>query len=245
VLAACLAGGPRALACRGTVARLLGIGRPWFDEAGVEVALPSGASVHAVRSLGATAHFCGRVGDGDRALVGVVPATTAARLVVDLLAVRPVEAVFAVVDDVLDRRWATPASIRRCWREAGRGHRAVLEAALLPWAPGPAPASPQEMALSRVLQLHGLPRPVRQHELRVPGRPPRYLGLAYPCAKVAPEYDAPAPRGRPRGAGGAEHGEELASAGWLRLPADASDLVEPAATAYCDRVRAALAARRA
>jgi hypothetical protein len=100
------------------------------------------------------------------------------------------------------------------------------------------------MALSRVLQLHGLPPPVRQHEVRVPGRPhPRVLDLAYPDAKIAPEYDGRREHGPRRWAGDGEREDELAAIGWLRLPACAGDLVEPGATTYCEQVRAALAAR--
>jgi hypothetical protein len=246
VLVACLAGGPRAMACRGTVARLLGVGRPWFDGADVEIALPRGASIRAVRALGAAAHVYRRLGDDDRARIGPIPATKAARLVVDVLAVRPSEAVFAVVDDVIHRRWATPAAIRTCWAEASGRHRFVLDAALLPWVPGPKPGSPKEMALARVLALHGLPRPVRQYEVRVPGRAqPRFLDLAYPEARVAPEYDGRRDHGARQWAADAVREDDLASIGWLRLPAGATDLVEPGATAYCDQVREALGARGA
>src|SRR5581483_195949 len=243
VMAACLAGGPRAMACRGTVARLLGIGVPWCDDAGVEVALPRGASVHAVRAIGATPRVCRTLGERDRVSIGAIPATRATRLVIDLLDARPTDAVFAVADDVLYRGWATPAGIERRWLEVNGQHRAVLDAVLLPWTPGPKPGSPKEMALCRVLQLHGLPRPVRQFELRVPGRPPRFLDLAYPEAKVAPEYDGRRHHGARRWAADGDREDELAAHGWLRLPADATALSEPGATVYCERVRAALAAR--
>jgi len=245
VMVACLAGGPRAAACRGTAARLLGVGRPWFDHAVVEIALPRGASGHAVAAVGAVAHSYRHLHDGDYARIGVIPTTSAARLVVDLLGVRPADALYAVTDDVLHRRWATPSGIRRCWGEASGRHRTLLDAALLPWAPGPKPGSPKEMALSRLLQLHGLPRPLRQYEVHVPGSGPRFLDLAYPEAKVAPEYDGRRDHGARQWACDAGREDELASIGWLRLPAGASDLTEPGATAYCEQVRAALAARGA
>lgn len=243
VMAACLAGGPRAMACRGTVARLLGVGAPWFDDASVEVALPRGASLYAVRAVGAKPRVCRSLGDRDRVCIGAIPATRATRLVVDLLDVRPVDAVFAVADDVLYRRWATPLGIEKRWCEVNGQHRGVLDAVLLPWTPGPKPGSPKEMALCRVLQLHGLPRPVRQFEVKAPGRPPRVLDLAYPEAKVAPEYDGRREHGVRRWAADGEREDELATLGWLRLPAGAADLTEPGATEYCDRVRSALAAR--
>ena len=242
VLVACLAGGPHAVACRGTVARLLGVGRPWFDNAGVEIAVPRGASARAARSLGAVVHVHRQLSTEDRARVGPIPTTRAARLVVDLLRVRPLDAVFAVADDVMYRRWTTASAVRACWATAGGTKRSVLDAVLLPWVPGPKPGSPKEMALSRVLQLHGLPPPVRQYEVRLPGGP-RYLDLAYPTAKVAPEYDGRRDHGPRHWAGDADREDELASAGWLRLPAGAADLTEPAAAAYCALVREAIETR--
>jgi hypothetical protein len=167
------------------------------------------------------------MGEQDYARIGAIPMTTAARLVVDLLGERPVEAVFAVADDVLHRRWATPASIRRCWADTGKRHGSVLDAVLLPWVPGPKPGIPKEMALARVLQLHGLPRPLRQVEVRLPGKGPRFLDLAYPEARVAPEYDGRRDHGVRRWASDATREDELAAIGWIRLPAGAADLVEP------------------
>jgi hypothetical protein len=244
VMVACLAGGPQAMACRGTVARLLGLGRPYFDGAGIEISIPRGASARAARSVGATVHVHRTIDDADRALVGPIPATGAARLIVDLLGTRPVEAVYALADDILQRRWTTPQAIRSRWMAARAYHRDVLDAVLLPWAPGPKPGSPKEMSLCRVLQLHGLPRPVRQHPLWLPGRPtPRYLDLAYPDVRIAPEYDGRRDHGVRRWEHDAAREDELASVGWVRLPAGRADLTEPGATAYCDQVRAAVRAR--
>src|ERR1700676_5598135 len=145
VMVACLAGGPLAMACRGTVARLLGVGRPFFDGAGVEVALPRGASVRAAQAVGATVHVYRRLGEEDRGWIGPIPATGAARLVVDLLDFTPVEGVYAVADNVLYRHWCTPSDIRRRWAETRIHHRHVLEAVLQPWVPGPKPGSPKEL----------------------------------------------------------------------------------------------------
>ena len=133
VMVACVAGGPHAMACRGTVARLLGLGRPYFDQAGIEISIPRGASARAARSVGATVHVHRRIDDADRAVIGPIPATSAARLVVDLLGVTPVEAVYALADDLLQRRWTTPAAIRSRWIDARAVRRDVLDAVLLPW----------------------------------------------------------------------------------------------------------------
>jgi hypothetical protein len=244
VLVACLAGGPQAMACRGTVARLLGVGRPYFDAAGVEIAVPRGASPRAAVSVGATVHVHRHIGDAHRAWIGSIPASNAARLVVELLDASPVEAVFAVADDVLQRRWTSPAEILRSWAETSTRHRDVLDAVLLPWEPGPKPGSPKEMSLCRVLRLHGLPRPVRQHPVWIPGRAqPRYLDLAYPDSRVAPEYDGRREHGVRQWERDAGREDELATVGWIRLPAGWSDLTEPGATLYSEQVRVALGAR--
>ncbi len=244
VMVACLAAGPHAMACRGTVARLLGIGRPYFEHAAIELALPRGASRRAAESVGATVHVYRHVDDADRRWIGRIAATGPARLVADLLDVVPIEAVYAVADDVLHRMWCMPEEIRTRWATARVHHREVLDAVLLPWSPGPKAGSPKEMSLSRVLQLHGLPRPVRQYPVRIPGRPrPRYLDLAYPEARVAPEYDGRREHGVRRWEHDATREDELATVGWIRLPAGRSDLMEPGASAYCDQVRAALLVR--
>ena len=96
------------------------------------------------------------------------------------------------------------------------------------------------MALCRVLLLHDLPPPVRQHPLTVNGRR-RYLDLAYPDVRVAMEYDGRRDHGPRQWGADAEREDELWSIGWVRLPAGRLDLVEPYASAYCDRVRAASA----
>jgi len=96
------------------------------------------------------------------------------------------------------------------------------------------------MSLCRVLLLHGLPRPVRQHPVVVAGRT-RYLDLAYPEARLALEYDGRRDHGPRQWGADAQREDELWSVGWLRLPAGRLDLVEPGATVYSDRVRAAYA----
>ena len=246
VMAACLAAGPLALACRGTVCRLLGIGRPYFDSAAVELALPRGAAVRAARSVGATVHVFRHLDDDDRWWIGRIAATSPARLIVDLLDVTPLDAAYAAADDVLQRGWCTAADVRIRWAASRVHYREVLDAVLLPWVSGPKAGSPKEMSLCRVLQLHGLPRPVRQHLLVIPGRArPRYLDLAYPEARVAPEYDGRREHGVRQWERDAAREDELAALGWIRLPAGRSDLTEPGASAYCDQVRAALAARMA
>jgi len=242
VMAACLAGGARALASHGCAARLLRLAVPHFNRAPPEIVVPRGQS-RAARAVGVVVHESRHLDPIDRARVGPIPITRAARLVVDLFS-RPDagdrDVLFALADDVL-WRLRDPSEVARTWDRVCRGHRAsVLEEVLLPWQPGPRPGSPKEMSLSRILVLHGLPRPVRQFAIAIPGRThPRYLDLAYPEARVAVEYDGRADHGPRQWASDAAREDELWSVGWLRLIAGRRDLVEPAATELCDAVRRA------
>jgi len=233
VLVACLLGDGRGVASHRCAARLLGLA---CADAAVEITIPRGAWPGAQRP-GVTVHTSRHLDARDCARVGRIPVTKAARVVVDML---PDAAVFAVADDVLwrlrDRR-----EIRRVWERAAAGrHAARLEEVLLPWYPGPHPGSPKEMALCRVLILHGLPAPVRQHRLTVHGRR-LYLDLAYPAHRLALEYDGRRDHGPRRWDAAASREEELWSIGWIRLPAGRHDLEEPHATAYCEVVRGAMA----
>lgn len=244
VLTACLAGGPTAVACGPTAARVLDIGRPYFDRAGVEVCIERNGSRHAVRSVGATVHTARQLTRADRIVWRGIPVMAPARVIVDLFGRVSDDALFAAADDVLTR-FSNPGAIRRTWRQvAGGRHKGSLDAVLLPWSLGPKPGSPKEMSLSRVLQLHGLPPPVRQHPVPIPGRrSPRYLDLAYVAERVAPEYDGRRDHGPRHWAADADREDELTRAGWLRLPAGRLDLVEPGAAEYCELVTQALRAR--
>jgi hypothetical protein len=238
VMAACLVSG--GVASHGCAARLLDVGRPAFAEAQVAITVDRNRSADRARAIGATVHTTRHLTEADRARVRGIPVTTGARLVVDLLGRLPEETLFALADDVMWRLRDRHA-VRRTWeRVAGGRHRCRLEDVLLPWAPGPKPGSPKEMSLARVLLLHGLPRPVRQHLLVIPGRErPRYLDLAYPDVRVAMEYDGRRDHGPRQWSADAAREDELDGVGWVRVPAGRRDLVEPHATAYCEVVRQA------
>jgi len=245
VLAACLAAGPTAVASHGSAARLLDLGRPHFQQAPVELTVARGTSAVAARSLGAIVHETRQVTAVDRGRLGAIPVTAPARLIVDLLGRVRADALYGVADDAL-WRLTTSTRVWRTWKRVGRGqHRATIDAVLLPWAPGPRPGSPKEMSLSRVLQLHGLDRPARQHPVADPlAGGLRYLDLAYVAERVAPEYDGRRNHGPRDWTHDTQREEWLARAGWIRIPAGRLDLVEPGATDYCEVVRAALRLRR-
>jgi hypothetical protein len=246
VMAACLAAGREGLACHGAAARLLDVGRPHFDAAPVEVMVPRGGPRRMAEALGAVVHETRNLDSIDRARVRGIPVTKACRLVVDMLGRVPDDVLFALADDVLWRLRDRRQLIRTWERVSGHRRRSLLEAILLPWSPGPKAGSPKEMSLSRILQVHGLPAPVRQHPVVIPGRQhPRYLDLAYPAEKVTPEYDGKRAHGPRQWDHDAGREDELTGLGWLRLPAGRLDLIEPGASRYCELVRAALATRGA
>ncbi len=240
VMAAILATAGRGVASHGCAARLLGVGVPAFNDATVTITMPRGLSTSRARALGARVHTTKHLTAAERSRFRGVPVTRAARLVVDLLGAVPAATLFAVADDVL-WRLRRRDEIRRTWDRIGGGRcRQQLEEVLLPWSPGPKPGSPKEISLCRVLLLHGLPRPVRQHPVVVAGRT-RYLDLAYPEARLALEYDGRRDHGPRQWGADAQREDELWSVGWLRLPAGRLDLIEPGATVSSDRVRAAYA----
>ena len=240
-MAACLAGGPQAMASHGCAARLLRLAIPHFDRAPPEIIVPRGRS--RTPSPGVIVHESRHLDPIDRARVGPIPITRAARVVVDLLCRLDGgqrDRLFALADDVL-WRLRDPSEIARTWRRVTNGrHPSVLKEVLLPWLPGPRPGSPKEMSLSRILILHGLPHPARQFPVAIPGRSnPRYLDLAYPEVRVAVEYDGRTDHGPRQWAADAGREDELASVGWVRLTAGRGDLVEPAATELCNAVQRA------
>jgi hypothetical protein len=240
VLAACFAGGPLAVASGATVARLAGVGRPYYDRAGIEITVPRGVSPRGARALGATVRTVRNLGPGDRRRIGAIPVTASARLIVDLLG-DPPEHRDAVADDLLFRKRCSPDDVRLAAARAGRTRRRQLDTVLDPWRPGPRPGSPKEMSLLRVLLIHGLPRPERQYHVRVNGRS-RFLDLAYPDRKLTPEYDGRRDHGPRDWRADGEREDELTALGWIRLPAGRLDIREPWATEYCNMVRAAIEA---
>ena len=91
---------------------------------------------------------------------------------------------------------------------------------------GPAAASPLEVRLARRLGRSKLPKPVRQHEVRVAGAR-RYLDFAWPEARVAVEVDGYRWHSS-RGAWERDRARlrELRRAGWTILHATKQDVDE-------------------
>jgi hypothetical protein len=180
----------------------------------------------------------------DRTRVGPIPCTTPSRALLEAAAlVDDARSLEGLVDEVLDRRLATPAavlgSIRRAPTGSGRAGAPLLRSALEPWIGGIVPGSPAEARLIRRLQDWGLPTPTRQHEVRLPSGRRAFIDLAWPRWLVGLEYDGSAAH-TPRWLGAdVAREEELRGRGWWIGRVDRHDLA-PSSTRVRDELMARL-----
>jgi very-short-patch-repair endonuclease len=190
LLAACWAGGTRAVASHTSAAALWDL--PGGQTEIVEITCPRWRRS---RHDGVVVHETTLIDDRDRACVDQIPCTTAERTLFDLARrVRPVM-LDANIDTALRRGLvtrdglvATVGRLATQGRPGGRRFRAVVEARL----DGGRPAeSVAERRLADLLIRHGLPEPVLQYEVRDGyGNLAARVDLAYPDQKLAIEYDS-------------------------------------------------------
>lgn len=158
-LVACLAGPPGTVASHLTAAALFGLCRAPDRP---HVTVPKKASA---RNTAAHVHRSDLAPE-DRTVIGVIPCTRPARIVVDAAAVMTYEALCELVDDVLTRPLASVKDLRGAMARAGRGPgrkgMANLNRALEVWTPGRRGHSRGEMRLIRRLSEWGIPLPERQ-----------------------------------------------------------------------------------
>ncbi len=186
LLAACMAARPGAVASHRSAAIVFGLrgiewGKPEITIAAGRRPDLRGVIVH--RSPLPAA---------DVGMRGPVPVTRPGRTLLDLAAVEPalVEGAF---DDALVRGLTTLGSVKRTLDRTGGTGRAgtsLLRALVAARAAGQASTeSPLEDRLVALLRRHGLPEPVRQHEVTMPGGGVARLDLTYPDARLAIEAD--------------------------------------------------------
>lgn len=186
LLAACLAAGASAVASHRSAAVLwsfrgLAWPRPEITVAGNGKPIVSGVVVH--RS---------RLDRADVGRRGPIPVTRPARTLLDLAGVEP-ELVEGALDDALVRGLTTLGSVDRMLARAGGHGRAGT--ALVRDLVGERQAgrrsseSPLEDRLIDLLRGHGLPEPVRQHEVVLGDGSVARLDLAYPDLKLGIEAD--------------------------------------------------------
>lgn len=187
LMAACLFAGPNAVASHraaGVLWQLDGLVRapveilvPHHEEA----ALPRGAVVHRSRKLD----------EVDVARRGGIPVTCVERTLVDLGRYLEPAEVEKALESALRRGLASPGSM---WTYVeGRGGRIPgcrrIRSILLARGDAKPAGSGGEVEFLRLLRRAGIPRPVRQFQLRLPDGRSAFLDFAWPDLKFGMEYD--------------------------------------------------------
>jgi predicted transcriptional regulator of viral defense system len=190
VLAACWAGGVRAVASHHTAAELWHL--PGGQREIVEITCPRWRRA---QHGGLLVHESSALAEVDCTEVDGIPTTTVARTIFDLTASSRTTTVDLAIDAALRKELTTlgelEATLDRLSRRGRAGvsrfRRILAERSdheLLP-------ESPPERRLVRLLRAHGLPVPVLQYEIRGhDGRVVARADLAYPDLKIAIEYDS-------------------------------------------------------
>jgi very-short-patch-repair endonuclease len=187
VLAAIWAGGVRAIASHRTAAELWEL--PGRSDRRVEVTCPRWRRA---RHDGLVVHETRILGPADLTIVDGIPVTTVTRTIFDLAAVCGSSTVDLAIDNALRRRLTTPSDLRATLdRVAGRGRAGTQRLRGLLDDRGVVTESEGERLLLRMLERHGLPRPVVQFEIRDDdGHLVARVDFAYPDLKIAIEYDS-------------------------------------------------------
>ncbi|MCZ7536375.1 MAG: type IV toxin-antitoxin system AbiEi family antitoxin domain-containing protein [Acidimicrobiia bacterium] len=215
ILAAVLAAGPGALASHATAAWLHGF--EGFRQPPLEVTTPRAVRA---RHPGVKVHRGAELGpDATRALL--IPATSTARLVVDMSARFDADGLGRFVDDGLRRRLlrigALKVCVARLYRGPGR-RPSIVHEVLRKRLPGYEPGdSDFEAHVHELLESAGMGGFVRQHRVRLGGR--RYsLDLAHPALQIDVETDGwDAHKTRTAFEGDRARANALVAAGWTVL----------------------------
>lgn len=190
LLAACWAGGMRAVASHRSAAELWEL--PGRSRRRVEITCPRWRRA---RHSGLVVHESGALTDDDTTFVDGIPVTTPARTIFDLAGISGFTTVDLAIDNALRRELTDFAELHETLTRLARRGRPgtqMFRTALADRDPdGRLSASERERLLCRMLRRHGFPMPVPQYEIRdeagnVVARP----DLAYPDLKIAIEYES-------------------------------------------------------
>jgi very-short-patch-repair endonuclease len=188
LLAGCLATGGRGLASHRSAA---GLWRLPVRAAGPEILVQGGQPAEIE---GVIVRRTDRVDPEDRHEIDGIPVTALPRTLLDLGAVVAPQTVEAAMEDAVLRLGMSLSSLRACLDRLGaRGRNGcgVLRSILDARDPALAPTDGElESRLARLIRRYGLPEPVRQFRLEVPGRPPIILDFAYPLLRLGIEADS-------------------------------------------------------
>jgi hypothetical protein len=217
VLAAVLAAGDFAWTAERTAAKLRGLKVPPPDEIDV-LTLPN----RRLHMSGVRQHRNASISADDIGRVGVIPATTAAKTLVDCLPWLPGPMFQIAVDDARRRGLVTYEEVVAAHGFIDRGrrtgrHLVVPARPVLADRHNPG-GSDRELDVLGILRRAGLPLPVQQHPIYV-ARRWRSLDYAYPEPKIYLEWDGFNEHGLIRSTfdDDRERDAELALLGWLGL----------------------------
>lgn len=165
----------------------------------------------------------------DATVVGVVPATTPARTLVDVAAVLAADELAELVDLAITsgtvRRSAVEACIDRLTVRPGRKGIPNLRDALAIWQPGIERDSVAEARLFRLLVAWGFPPPLPLYVIRDEnGLAVCEVDAAWPDRRVGLEYDSEAHHGPRRWAADERRAAGARALGWTIIPVDKTDV---------------------
>jgi hypothetical protein len=188
VLAGVLAAGEGAVASHRTAGALFGLRRVTCDS--VEVTVPGR---RAPKGKGLIGHRSDRLEAPDLTFIGVVPVTTPARTLLDLAGVLDPSRLGGVLDDVIVRKLASLGAIERVLARTGDERRSggrLLAELVGERRRGKKPSETGlEDELIEVFRMYGLPEPVRQFVLPLPGGGTARFDAAYPDLLLGFEAD--------------------------------------------------------
>ena len=188
VLAACLAGGPGAVASHRAAAALWGLEGV---EEKVEITLPGS---RLPRMTGVLRHRTGSLPRADITTLDAIPLTRPARTIIDCAAVLSAGQLAIALDDSLSRGLLVPAHIQRRLVETGRQGRLGVGTLLRLLDERPEGRALAHRAFERLLfqlvSTSGLPRPEPHYPVRLGSSSTAYIDYAWPAHKVGLEADS-------------------------------------------------------
>jgi len=224
LLAACWAGGDRAVASHRSAAELHAL--PGRRRDFVEITCPRWRRA---QHAGVTVHETKAMDPVDLTIVKGIAVTSVARTIFDLGAVSRAGVVEMALENGLRREMTTldemAATVKRLSR-SGRAGGPVLRDLLDARDSARRPTeSEMETRLLQAMRAYGLPEPTTQHEIRRGAAFIARVDVAYPHAKIAIEYDSDEfHSGRSATGRDRNRRHRLISAGWLPVDVGPADL---------------------
>ena len=239
VLAACWAGGNRAVGSHRSAAAIHGL--PGGRKDLIEIMCPRWRRA---RHDGLITHETKALASQDVVLVEGIPVTTPARTLFDLGGVCRRGLVEIALENALRRGLVDPAELgalvsrlSRSGRPGGPILRDLLAARRADQKPT---ESEMETLLMQAVRAHGLAEPVRQHRVWIGGHCIGRVDAAYPEARIAIEYDSDEfHSGRAATSRDRARRHELIAASWLPIDVGPDDLRSGGASA-CSAISQAL-----